>query len=245
MGLDVSNRWHFNKGSFMIGYNFQRDLETKTTSPIYVGGYRTKEGAHHHYQRNMHSIFGQLAYHITEKDEADFNFRETWTEDDSAGNGYDKFTPEVAWTHSFNEETSLYAKAGKSFMMPTFTQLYGGGNIVGVPDLKPETGNHYEVGFKKNIGNSTWRFDVFHYKIKNHIDADSSKWPTVTYENTDIRNTGVELEWSRRQNDRLSYHMGITYGHPEKDSPLRTIMNGMITMAALSLTAASTIQAAN
>ena len=51
-------------------------------------------------------------------------------------------------------------------MMPTFTQLYGGGNIVGVPDLKPETGNHYEVGFKKNIGNSTWRFDVFHYKIK-------------------------------------------------------------------------------
>ena len=72
------------------------------------------------------------------------------------------------------------------------------------------------MGFKKNIGNSTWRFDVFHYKIKNHIDADSSKWPTVTYENTDIRNTGVELEWSRRQNDRLSYHMGITYGHPEK-----------------------------
>lgn len=138
MGLDVSNRWHFNKGSFMIGYNFQRDLETKTTSPIYVGGYRTKEGAHHHYQRNMHSIFGQLAYNITEKDEADFNFRETWTEDDSAGNGYDKFTPEVTWTHSFNEDASLYAKAGKSFMMPTFTQLYGGGNIVGVPDLKPK-----------------------------------------------------------------------------------------------------------
>ena len=70
--------------------NFQRDLETKTTSPIYVGGYRTKEGAHHHYQRNMHSIFGQLAYNITEKDEADFNFRETWTEDDSAGNGCDQ-----------------------------------------------------------------------------------------------------------------------------------------------------------
>ena len=38
----------------------------------------------------------------------------------------------------------------------------------------------------------------------------------MTYENTDIRNTGVELEWSRRQNDNLSYHMGITYGHPEK-----------------------------
>lgn len=216
MGLDVSNRWHFSKGSFMIGYNFQRDLETKTTSPIYVGGYTTKEGARHNYQRNMHSIFGQLAYNVTQKDEADFNFRETWTEDDSAGNGYDKFTPEVTWTHSINEDTALYAKAGKSFMMPTFTQLYGGGNIVGVPDLKPETGNHYEVGLKKNIGNSTWRFDAFHYKIKDHIDANSSEWPTVTYENTDIRNTGVELEWSRRQNDNLSYHMGITYGHPEK-----------------------------
>lgn len=216
IGLDVSNRWHFNKGSFMLGYNFQRDLETKKVSDTYVGGYLSSAGSINSYERNMHSVFGQLAYNLTEKDEVDLNFRETWTEADEAGNKYDKFTPEINWIHSFDEDTSLYAKAGKSFMMPTFTQLYGGGNILGVPDLKPESGNHYELGVKKNIGKSAWRFDVFHYRIKNHIDADTDKWPEVSYKNTDIRNTGVELDFSRQENENLSYHAGITYSHPEK-----------------------------
>lgn len=74
----------------------------------------------------------------------------------------------------------------------------------------------YELGVKKNIGKSAWRFDVFHYRIKNHIDADTDKWPEVSYKNTDIRNTGVELDFSRQENENLSYHAGITYSHPEK-----------------------------
>ena len=216
MGFDISNRWHFNKGSFMVGYNFQRNLETRTSSDVIVDGYVTKDGARNSYQRNMHSIYGQLAYDITAKDKADFNFRETWTESDSAGNKYSKFTPEINWMHFVNYDTTVYAKAGKSFMMPTFSQLYGGGNIVGVPGLKPENGKHYELGLKKNIGQSTWRVDVFHYNIKDHLDADTSKFPEVSYKNTDIRNTGIELDWSRKQNENLSYHLGISYSHPEK-----------------------------
>lgn len=205
LGLDVSKRWHFDWGSFMVGYNFQRDWE-----------YRVATSGAYHYSRNMHSVFGQVAYNVTPKDEADFNFRETWTERDSSGNKYDKFTPEVTWTHSFSDASSMYAKVGKSFMMPTFSQLYGGYNIIPSPGLKPETGTHYELGFKKNIGKSSWRFDVFHYKIKDHIDANTAEPMNIIYRNADIRNTGVELEWVRKQNENLSYHLGITYSHPEK-----------------------------
>ena len=218
-GMDISNRWDESWGSFMIGYDFQRDLENVRKAATYTGkgaNRKLKDSGIHNYARNMHSIYGQLSYDFTSRDTADFNFRETWVESDSAGNKYDKFTPEVTYTHSFNDTTSMYAKVGKSFMMPTFSQLYDNGNIVGNPGLKPETGKHYELGFKKDIGRSAWRAAIFHYSVKDSIDADLTNYPTITYTNTDIRNTGIEVDWSRRQSENLSYHFGVTYSHPEK-----------------------------
>lgn len=210
-GLDVSKRWKTDWGSYMVGYDFQRDLQ-KTDGSVSM----MNRTPFQRYARNMHAIYGQLAYDFTAKDTADFNFRETWTESDGQGNRYDKFTPEVTYTHSFDSDTSLYARVGKSFMMPTFTQLYGGGNVRSNPGLKPETGMHYELGFKKDLGKSTWRVALFHYKIKDSIDADLKDYPEIKYDNADVRNTGIEVDWSRQQNANLSYHAGFTYGHPEK-----------------------------
>lgn len=213
LGIDISNRWHFKRGSFMLGTDFERDLAAVTdygkhkNRPVYT----TK-----HYQRNMYSIYGQMVYDFTGATKMNLNFRETWTEADKAGNKYDKFTPELVLTHDLDETTMVYAKAGKSFMMPTFSQLYGGGNIIGLPGLKPQTGKHFEIGLKKNMGGSSWRFALFHYQVKDFIDADVSKYPIITYKNADVKNTGIELDWSKRQNENLSYHVGLSYGHPQK-----------------------------
>jgi len=38
----------------------------------------------------------------------------------------------------------------------------------------------------------------------------------IKYANEDVRNTGIELEWTRNENENLSYHTGLTFGHPEK-----------------------------
>lgn len=213
IGFDISNRWHFDKGSFMIGADFERDLAAVTDygSSKANPKYTTK-----HYQRNMYSVYGQVAYDFTKATKMNLNFRETWTQADEAGNKYDKFTPEIVLMHDLDESTMIYAKAGKSFMMPTFSQLYGGGNIVGLPGLKPQTGKHLEAGFKKNIGDSSWRAALFHYEVKDFIDADVSNYPIITYGNTDVKNTGMELDWSRQQSESLSYHLGVSYGHPQK-----------------------------
>lgn len=178
------------------------------------------KGTFHHYTRNMHSFYGQLAYDFTEATRANLNFRETWTEADAAGNKYDKFTPEFILMHDLDKNTMIYGKVGKSFMMPTFTQLYGGGNIRGAADLKPSSGTHYELGWKKNVGKNAWRAALYHYKID---DSQEAKWITekdgtysIRYANENIRNTGIELEWTRNQSDNLSWHAGLTYSHPEK-----------------------------
>ena len=210
IGVDFSNRWHFDKGSFMIGGDFRRDI-----ADIVETGKSTK-----HYTRNMYSLFGQLGYDFSELTRANFNFRQTWVGKDGAGNKYDKFTPEIILMHDLDQDTMIYAKAGKSFMMPTFKQLYGGGNVIASPELKPQSGTHYEVGAKKNVGKSSWRIAAFRYNIKDSLEAkDISKkkdFSKIGYANEDIRNTGLEIEWKRNQSENLSYRLGATFGHPEK-----------------------------
>lgn len=205
VGINLQNRWNFHKGSFMLGYEFQRDMQTKNASVT-----------EKFYDRNVHSLFGQVAYNFTHATQANLNFRQTWTEADDAGNKYDKFTPEFVLMHHLDESTMVYGKAGQSFMLPTFTQLYGGGNIKGVPDLKPEKGMHYELGAKKSIGKNAYRVALYSYKIEDSIDADTKDWPDITYKNCDVKNTGIEIDWTRNQSENLSYHLGLTYSHPEK-----------------------------
>ena len=205
VGINFQNRWNFHKGSFMLGYEFQRDMQTKNASVT-----------EKFYDRNVHSLFGQVAYNFTHATQANLNFRQTWTEADDAGNKYDKFTPEFVLMHHLDENTMVYGKVGQSFMLPTFTQLYGGGNIVGVPDLKPEKGMHYELGAKKSIGKNAYRVALYSYKIEDFIDADTKNFPEVSYKNSDVKNTGIEIDWTRNQNENLSYRLGLTYSHPQK-----------------------------
>lgn len=208
VGINFQNRWNFHKGSFMLGYEFQRDMQNNV-----------KSGTEKFYDRNAHSLFGQVAYDFTHATQANLNFRQTWTEADDAGNKYDKFTPEFVLMHHLDENTMVYGKVGQSFMLPTFTQLYGGGkggNIVGVPDLKPEKGIHYELGAKKSIGKNAYRVALYSYKIEDFIDADTKDLKNITYKNSDVKNTGIEIDWTRNQNENLSYRLGLTYSHPQK-----------------------------
>ena len=210
IGFDLSNRWQFDKVSFMVGGDFRRDMANVI---------ETGKGEKH-YSRNMYSLFGQVGYDFSELTRANFNFRQTWVEKDKAGNKYDKFTPEIILMHDLNQDTMVYVKAGKSFMMPTFKQLYGGGNVVASPGLKPQSGTHYEIGAKKNVGKSSWRIAAFHYNIKDSLEAKdisgANDFSEIGYANEDIRNTGLEIEWKRNQSENLSYRLGATFGHPEK-----------------------------
>lgn len=210
IGFDLSNRWQFDKFSFMVGGDFRRDMANVI---------ETGKGEKH-YSRNMYSLFGQVGYDFSELTRANFNFRQTWVEKDKAGNKYDKFTPEIILMHDLDRDTMVYVKAGKSFMMPTFKQLYGGGNVVASPGLKPQSGTHYEIGAKKNVGKSSWRIAAFHYNIKDSLEAKdisgANDFSQIGYANEDIRNTGLEIEWKRNQSENLSYRLGATFGHPEK-----------------------------
>lgn len=228
LGFDVSNRWHFGENSVLFGANFQRDLEEKTDSAPSKNGVPKAN-----YSRNLYSLYGQLDYHFTDKTSANLNLRGTWTGKDAEGNKYSKFTPEIVLMHELDDSSSLYAKAGQSFMMPTFSQLYGGGDIVAAPGLKPQHGTHYELGWKKNEDNQAWRVALFHYEIKDSIESklywDKSNNLKILYANEDVRNTGIELGWTMQKSENLSFNAGISYSHPEKKSVTVSTMSGKLT----------------
>lgn len=232
-GVDVSNRWQFDKASFMVGYAFEREIENINQSDTYSmkkNKVTLTKGKNNTYSRNTHSIYGQLAYDFTKATRANFNFRQTMTEADQKGkNKIHKFTPEFVLMHDLDEQTMVYGKVGKSFMLPTFGQLYGGGNVTGNVDLQPSTGTHYELGLKKNIGKNAWRLALYQYKIKNSIDA-TDTWPTISYVNEDVKNRGIELNWTRKQNENFSYNLGITISHPQKQDLGTIVENGVITI---------------
>lgn len=64
VGINLQNRWNFHKGSFMLGYEFQRDMQNNAGS-----------GTEKFYSRNAHSLFGQVAYDFTHATQANLNFR--------------------------------------------------------------------------------------------------------------------------------------------------------------------------
>ncbi|MBQ7883682.1 MAG: TonB-dependent receptor [Phascolarctobacterium sp.] len=232
-GFDFQKQWDMKDDTLIMGASFQRDLcdYSEDSLTLSSGAY---EVASREFERNMYSIYGQYSHALNNVSDIIFSARQTWTgqtkadgstADDTSLNGenYHNFTPEIQYINRLSKNTSFYAKAGKSFMMPTFTQMFGSGNIIGNADLEPQEGTHYEIGLKKNIANQAWRLAIFNYEIDNSIE---SKWVAdkgndswdVQYTNEDIKNTGIELSCDVDMGNGLTGNFGVSYSNPQKYS---------------------------
>jgi vitamin B12 transporter len=220
VALDVQKNWKFKKNFAILGFNVQKDDCEYDQNKLTVSTNKLA-ASNRDFSRNMYSVYGQYNYVLNDASNLAFSARETWTSGTEAegfsGQNYNKFTPEIEYLYKINETTSAYAKAGQSFMMPTFTQIFGSGNIVGSGDLKPQEGNHYEIGLKRNVNNHAWRLALYNYKIDNSIE---SKWGSdgVYYTNEDIRNTGIELSCQVKMSKYLNGNWSVSYSNPQKYS---------------------------
>lgn len=102
--------------------------------------------------------------------------------------------------------------------MPTFRQLYySSGVISSNPDLKPEYGWNYEVGYKRELGTEQWKAALFRIQLKDQISSrKDSNGLTQSYNAARYKNTGVELSYQKELNYHVSYTLGGIYNHPEK-----------------------------
>lgn len=206
-GLDVQKKWdRGEKGSFLVGTTFQNefydDLEKKNRSI---------------YSRNNYAVYGQYDYAISDKNEIIVGARETWTGGAYRNQNYHNFSMSGAFIHKIKENEAVYANATQSFIMPSFSQMYAVTDAsIPNPDLVPQKGMQYEVGWKKQGDGYRVKTALYHIAITDNISA---KWNTdqsqYQYTNEDFTNTGIEISGEIEGTKGFSYTWGLSYGNPK------------------------------
>lgn len=224
--MKLQKQFDIGNDKLLVGVSYQKeDIDT----------YSVKKSSTNEVDSNMrrdnYSVFLSYDMAVNEKSNFIVNMRETWvtnnegrqidltenTKTVTKNDDLSKFTPEAEYIYRINEDSSVYAKAGKSFKLPTMTQIYGSGALHPALNLKPEEGTHYEIGYKLNAEKSAWRLAIFNYEVKDSVEAVKNEDESQGYDyfNKDIRNTGVELSVTLAHDNKWTSRWGITYHNPQ------------------------------
>ena len=206
-GLDLQKRFNFGENNLIVGASYQDEYYDD------YGGDGHKK-ARKMTGRNIYAAYAQYDHNFDEKNEMILGARETWTTGGYKNQNYDNFSMSAQYVHKLDENQSLYASYIESFIMPTFSQMYGASeSAVANADLAPQDGTNYEIGWKKVSDSHAWKAAIYHIDIKDNISA---KWDTnkteYQYSNEDFKNTGVELTCNIASDNGFSYNWGINYG---------------------------------
>lgn len=222
--IDLNKTFDIGDNKFLIGASYKKE-----DMDIFASGRGTNYSGWATYDRDIYSVYASYDWSMSDSDNLIFNARQTFARNcgadykdntsrtDAKQKDVNEFTPEVQYIKKLNENSSVYAKMGKSFRLPDLTRIYGSGVISPTYDLYPEEGKHYEIGYKLNEGNKAWRLALFNYKIKNSIESlGSIVGDDLRYVNADTKNTGVELTCDIEHDNNWSSSWGLAYSNPKK-----------------------------
>ena len=203
-GIDLQKQFKLSeKSNFILGADYKNEY-------YYNYGDRLTD-------RHIYAVFGQYDHKFDDKNEFILGARETWTTSGYLGENYDNFSVSAQYLHKLNDNESLYASYVESFIMPTLDQKYGTStSATSNPDLKPQKGQNYEIGWKKYSDDHVWKAAVYHIDITDNISPTWNKSAsTYKYKNEDFKNTGLELTCEVVGKNGFSYNYGINYGDPK------------------------------
>lgn len=209
-GYDVQKVWQGEMQTFLLGTSYDKEKFHKKDYYALTSS---------DYSRNNFSVFGQWDRALTAQDRLILSGRETWTTGAAGDKNYTNFSGQAQYLHQLNENQTVYASAGRSFAMPSFSNMYStgsSGNVIGDPNLKPKVGTHYEMGWKLDQGKVQYRAALFIERIKDDItfskDTQSGQYYAI---NQDFKNAGVELGVTVSQDNGWAWHYGLTYNDPK------------------------------
>ncbi len=212
-GFDGQRTWKLGeKANLVAGISGQREAYKSLLTVS------TKEAKD--YLRNNWGAFVQWEQKFDDRNTMILGGRETWTTAAERGMNYNNFSGAGQFIHKLGKDDNIYVNVNQSFIMPTFAQMYTqNDNAIPNPDLKPQKGVNYELGWKKQTSGHLWKVAVFHSDISDNISATWDKKRTeYQYKNEDFRNTGIELSGSIEGKNGFSYDFGLTWQDPKAKS---------------------------
>lgn len=210
IGLDLQKQLTGKFGDVIVGTTISRD---SYKNDITVAK-KIKPGTKINEFRTNYAVFAQLSKDLGAGYIATVGARETVVE---ANKRYNAFTPQFALLKKLDNNSSLYANAAKSFKMPTFTQIYGGGgaNFAANPLLEPEEGWTYEFGYKKTSNTSMFKAALYYMDLDTieYEGKGTSSNPYVT-RNMSFKNKGLEMTYEKDFGSKYSYSLGANFCNP-------------------------------
>ncbi|CUH94660.1 hypothetical protein P22_0726 [Propionispora sp. 2/2-37] len=206
-GLSTQKNWNHHGANWVSGLDIQYEA------------YESSKAMTDH-SRNHYSAFLQWDKNLTDKTKVILGAREDLVHTDD-GQHIDAFSPQLQTVTKITDNSSWYTNIGKSFRMPTFTQLYKDkeSDFVSNPDLKPETGYNYEIGYKKQYNSSQVKVALFHVDISDQIDWKAIGGGKSQAQNmAGFRNTGIEVSYDKKAGEHVSYSLGCSYGNPKQQA---------------------------
>ena len=208
-GFDIQKVWNTSKQhTFLLGGSVVRET---------YGSEDTNLG------RNINSLFGSWEGKLGKRDILSVGVRGTWTS--GAMKNFHNFSAQAQYLHKINNNQSFYISAGQSFVLPTLSQMYSrvgitsANLIIGNPDLNPQKGTHYEIGWKKETASRQYKIALFSEEIKDNISFSKitsgslkDHWYAI---NEDFKNKGIELSVRGNQHNGFTWNLGITFQDPK------------------------------
>ena len=216
-GVDVQRTWKVHpRATAVVGMDLAHEIYAKLPTPASTEDNR--------YARNNWGLFGQWEQRFDAKNTGIIGLRETWTTGAARGQNYSNLSASAQWLHKLDAKSSAYLNITQSFVMPTFSQMYtDNGRQKAAPDLRPQKGINYEIGWKKTHGGHAWKAALFHMDVTDNISASLLRSGQYQYTNEDFRNTGVELSDRIKAKNGLSYRWGVTLQNPQVKSTKKNL----------------------
>lgn len=214
-GIDMQRTWRVNpKSTAILGVDLMHEKFADIPTDASTDNAR--------YSRNNWGVFGQWEQRFDERNTGIFGLRETWTTGAARGQNYHNLSASAQWLHKLNRENSVYLNVSQSFVMPTFAQMYPNNDRqMAAPDLRPQKGVNYEIGWKQKHNGHSWKAALFHMRVKDNITARVNRIggrAEYQYTNEDFRNIGLELSNEIQGTHGFSYNWGLTWQNPQTKS---------------------------
>jgi vitamin B12 transporter len=225
-------------GDTTTGVDVQQAWRTSASNKVVVGASYYHAGAYNELAYpegegiNTKAIFAQ----------DEWQFAPTWQLNtglryDNHSEAGSKTTGSIAVNKKFNENSNAYLSWGQVFRAPTIDDLYyyedygSYGKWAGDPNLKPETGDQWTLGYNVQTSPSTTLgVSAFYAQMK---DAISWYWNDDWTEDNPHniakqRRRGLELTASHKLNDNFDLEAAYNYVSVEADDSSATGVSGYV-----------------
>ncbi|MEM9743715.1 MAG: TonB-dependent receptor [Pseudomonadota bacterium] len=163
--------------------------------------------------RDQLGVFGELSFAVSDRLTLEGSLRSDSTDDEGEQTTYG-----FAATYAVADRTSLIARTGTGFKLPSFFALAS--PLVGNPALEAETVRNWEVGVAHSTDSLSVQLVYFDSAYKDLVDFDSELFTNVNRSQVDTSGVDLSVQGSV---DRLNlgYRALLSYVDVDAPNPLR------------------------